>query len=248
MLHLERSQQGLWWKVHHSYCDHGGGSLMFWGFVSYKGGNLVKLDGKMNAACYQKILEENLHPSAWKLRMSCTWMFQHDKMTKSICHWLQQKKMEGVEWSSQSPDLNIMSHFRKISSWEVHARQPKNLQELEAFYQEEWATSILESKVPHPQLPQKTSNCQGQFLLSLWFKMSKYNCLIINAFRQTLTISERKTFGLSFLFSEKWPKITDFARVCYCYCEYNLWITLDVKSEERFSNLIFKMKCLIIGI
>ena len=38
---------------------HGDGSLMFWGFVSHKGtGNLVKIDGKMNAARYQKILEE----------------------------------------------------------------------------------------------------------------------------------------------------------------------------------------------
>lgn len=44
------------------------------------------------------------------------------------------------------------------------------------------------------------------------------------------------------------PKITNFARVCYCYFEYNLWITLDVKSEERFSHLIFKIKCLTIGI
>lgn len=34
---------------------HGGGLLMFWGCVSYKGtGNLVKIDGKMNAVCYQK--------------------------------------------------------------------------------------------------------------------------------------------------------------------------------------------------
>ncbi len=39
---------------------HGGGLLMFWGCASSKGtGNLVKIDGKMNAACCQKILAEN---------------------------------------------------------------------------------------------------------------------------------------------------------------------------------------------
>ena len=40
------------------------------GCVSYKGtGNLVKIDSKMNAVSYQKILEEHLHSSARKLRI-----------------------------------------------------------------------------------------------------------------------------------------------------------------------------------
>lgn len=92
---------------------HGGGSLMFWGCVSYKGtGNLVKVEGKMNAARYQQILEENLHSSARKLRMGRTWMFQHDNnpkhKAKSTCHWLQQNRVKVLEWPSQSPDLNII--------------------------------------------------------------------------------------------------------------------------------------------
>lgn len=75
---------------------HGGGSLMFWGCVSYRGtGN------KMNAACYQKILEENLHSSAWKLHMGHTWTFQHDNdpkhKAKSTCQWLQQNKVKVLE-------------------------------------------------------------------------------------------------------------------------------------------------------
>lgn len=123
---------------------HGGGSLMFWGCVSYKGtGNLVKVEGKMNAASYQKILEENLHSSARNLRMGRTWTFQHDNdpkhKAKSTCQWLQQHKVKVLEWPSQSPDLNIIEPLWGDLKRAVHARQPKNLQELEAFCKEEWA-------------------------------------------------------------------------------------------------------------
>lgn len=123
---------------------HGGGSLMFWGCVSYKGtGNLVKVEGKMNAASYQKILEENLHSSARNLRMGRTWTFQHDNdpkhKAKSTCQWLQQHKVKVLEWPSQSPDLNIIEPLWGDLKRAVHARQPKNLQALEAFCQEEWA-------------------------------------------------------------------------------------------------------------
>lgn len=79
---------------------HRGGSLMFWGCVSYNGtGHLVKIDGKMNAACYQIILEENLHSSAQKLCMrrtvlECSNNDNNPKhKAKSICHWLQQHKV-----------------------------------------------------------------------------------------------------------------------------------------------------------
>ena len=120
----------------------GGGSLMFWGCMSYTG-NLVKTDSRMNAAFYQKLLEENLHSSARKLRMGCTWMFQHDNdpthKAKSTCHWLQQKKVKVLEWPSQFPDLNIIEPLWGDLNRAVHARQPKNSQELEAFCQEEWA-------------------------------------------------------------------------------------------------------------
>ncbi|XP_077328148.1 general transcription factor 3C polypeptide 6 isoform X2 [Lithobates pipiens] len=120
------------------------GSLMFWGCVSSKGtGNLVKIDCKMNTICYQKILEEYLHSSARKLCMGHTWTFQHDNdpkhKAKLTCHWLQQNKVKVLEWPSQFPDLNIIEPLWEDLKHAVHARQPRNLQELEAFCQEEWA-------------------------------------------------------------------------------------------------------------
>lgn len=62
---------------------HRGGSLMFLGCMSYTGtGNLSRIHGKMNAACYQKILKGKVHLSSRKLYMGRSWTFQHDNDPK----------------------------------------------------------------------------------------------------------------------------------------------------------------------
>uniref|UniRef100_A0A7N8Y2H6 Sleeping Beauty transposase HTH domain-containing protein n=1 Tax=Mastacembelus armatus TaxID=205130 RepID=A0A7N8Y2H6_9TELE len=49
---------------------HGGGSIMLWGcFSAAVTGRLVAIEGKMNAAKYRDILEENLFQSAQDLRL-----------------------------------------------------------------------------------------------------------------------------------------------------------------------------------
>uniref|UniRef100_A0AAY5LAC0 Tc1-like transposase DDE domain-containing protein n=1 Tax=Esox lucius TaxID=8010 RepID=A0AAY5LAC0_ESOLU len=126
--HNHRAKRYVWRGVNKAYSEqntiptvkHGGGSLMFWGCVSSKGtGNLVKIDGKMNAACYQKILAVNL----------LSWTFHHNSDPKHkarlTLQWLQQKKMMVLEWPSQSPDLNIIEPLWGDLIRAVHARQKK---------------------------------------------------------------------------------------------------------------------------
>src|SRR4029434_6057541 len=70
----------------------GGGSIMLWGWLSVTGpGRLVRIEGKMNAAMYRDILDENLLQSALDLRLGRRFIFQQDndpqhtaKITKEI--------------------------------------------------------------------------------------------------------------------------------------------------------------------
>ena len=123
---------------------HGGGSLMLWGCVSYKGpGNLVKIEGKLNAQGFQEILQNNLQDSARNLSMGRNWILQQDNdpkhTAKSVQAWFKQKKIKVLEWPSQSPDLNIIEAVWGDLKRAVHTRRPANLAELEAFCHEEWA-------------------------------------------------------------------------------------------------------------
>ena len=92
---------------------------------------------------YQSILAQNLQASARKLNMRRNFIFQHDndpKHTyKSTKEWLHQKKINVLEWPSQSPDLNLTEYLWSDLKRPVHGRHPCNLTDLECFCKEEWA-------------------------------------------------------------------------------------------------------------
>ncbi len=61
----------------------GGGSIMLWGCFSAAGtGRLVAIEGKMNAAKYSDILDENLLQSAQDLRLGRRFTLQQDNDPK----------------------------------------------------------------------------------------------------------------------------------------------------------------------
>ena len=98
-------------------------------------GALVRMERKMDGAKYRKIQEEDLLPSARKLKLRRQFTFQHDNEPKhtaeATLEWIRNKKINVLEWPSQSPDLNPienLSHDLKIA---VHQCSPRNFTEVE---------------------------------------------------------------------------------------------------------------------
>ncbi len=98
--------------------------------------------GKMNAAKYRDILDENLLQGAQDLRLGRRFTFQQDndpKHTAKITkEWLHNNSVTVLEWPRQSPNLNPIEHLWRDLKMAVHQRLPSNLTELERICKEEW--------------------------------------------------------------------------------------------------------------
>lgn len=145
-------QRYVWRKKNEAYAEkntlptvkHGGGSVMLWGCFAASGtGKLQRVEGIMNSIKYQDILQKNVMPSVRQLKLGRRWTLQQDNdpkhTSKSTKVWIQKKSWNLLEWPSQSPDLNPIENLWWDLKKAVAARKPKNLKELEAFAQEEWA-------------------------------------------------------------------------------------------------------------
>jgi transposase len=129
---------------------HGGGSVMVWGAMGAGGvGELVFIDGIMNATMYRSILENNLDRSAARVGLSAGWIFQHDNDPKHTARcvksFLAESGREVMPWPAQSPDLNPIEHLweelgRRMSKHEVRTKD-----ELKARLIEEW--NLIEPNV-----------------------------------------------------------------------------------------------------
>ena len=80
---------------------------------------------------YREIWGDNLLPSVRVLKMGRGWVFQHDNDPK---HMAKKKHIKVLEWSSQSPDLNLWRELKH----RVAKRQLRNLKDLERICKEEW--------------------------------------------------------------------------------------------------------------
>ena len=124
----------------------GGGSLMFWGCMSWEGvGYGTRIEGRMNADLYVSILEDELQQSIDWFKKKCSEViFQQDNDSKHTSfkarEWFQNHDMEVMEWPAQSPDLNPIENLwqqlkQRLSSYE---NPPNGILELWERVEKEW--------------------------------------------------------------------------------------------------------------
>lgn len=124
----------------------GGGSLMMWGCMTARGvGYASRIDGRMDAALYTQILDDELLQSLefYGLEVDDVF-FQQDndpKHTSRVAQeWFEEHGLEVLDWPSQSPDLNPIEHLwahlkRQLNGYDA---QPSSMHELWQRVEVEW--------------------------------------------------------------------------------------------------------------
>jgi transposase len=120
--------------------------VMVWGcFAKHNLGPLVKLEGRVTAAVYKKVLKNNLIPFLEGLDNQDNYFFQEDNApihkANIIKRWKVKHKVNSIPWPAQSPDLNPIENLWDELERQVraHTSLPKNREDLWEILQEEWS-------------------------------------------------------------------------------------------------------------
>ena len=142
------STRRVWRKINSEYnpkntiptVKHGGGNLMLWECFSAKGtGQLHCIEGRMNVAMYQEILDDNLKGHwKWVVDGSSNMTMTQNIRPRQQRSGSKKKQIKVLEWPSQSPDLNPIENLWRELKLRVAKRQPRNLNNLERICKKEW--------------------------------------------------------------------------------------------------------------
>ena len=123
--------------------EHGGESVICWGCISSAGvGKLVFIDSNMTGEMYRRILENHLLDSVKMLSLTNEWIFQHDNDPKHraaiVTSWLDGNKINRINWSSFSPDLNPIEHLWDEVERRMKKTSPRNVTESKECLMKTW--------------------------------------------------------------------------------------------------------------
>lgn len=116
--------------------------VMIWGCMAAGGvGNIVTIEGNMNAQMYLEVLKQSVFQQGVKL-IGPNFTFQHDNApihtAKIIKEYIKHTNMRVLEWPPQSPDLSPIENLWAHLKTKVAARKPRNVHDLREIIQEEW--------------------------------------------------------------------------------------------------------------
>ncbi|EFO88482.1 hypothetical protein CRE_13033 [Caenorhabditis remanei] len=136
---------------------------MVWGCFSSQGmGPLRRIVGIMDRFQYEDILENTMRP--WALQnVGRAYVFQQDNDPKHtslhVRSWFQRRRVDLLEWPSQSPDLNPIEHM-----WEELERRLSGVRATNAdqkFAQLEAAWMAIPKSVIDKLLDSMPRRCQA---------------------------------------------------------------------------------------